>query len=190
MHVGTGTAVYGTLAVVVAAAALLSLPGGTPENAAPRADRGDPGTGVSRDCSETVVYTNRGSSMTPVLEPGENVTVLRGYYRCHNVSVGDIVLYNWTGNPVPVVKFVEAVPSDSLTFDGCRVVRNDELVRNAEGTSYCFDGDRKQMLQLYTGGNISGYLLLGNDPNGSLDSTRFGVVEGGRIVGKISLEGS
>ncbi|MBS2027395.1 MAG: signal peptidase I [Deltaproteobacteria bacterium] len=137
------------------------------------------------------VRTVRGGSMEGIVEPGQRVQILRGYFRDHPVQRGDLVAY---GEPQPIVKEVRAVPGDSFevrSIDGAqRLFVNAELVRTSNGTPYALDAHAARMLGLYAHdyqGKVpaDAFLLLGNLPGGSFDSTHFGLVARRDLVGKV-----
>lgn len=143
--------------------------------------------------SETSIVEVRGTSLSGIVEPGENLKLLIGYYKCMPVEMGDIVAYNFTGNPVPVVKIVKAVSGDRFRLqrnDSCTTIFvNEVIMKNSYGIPYCLDGQAYRLLSLYEKdyrGFIpkDAYLLLGNLPGGSTDSSWFGLVDKGDFVGK------
>lgn len=158
--------VYGVVAVVVLFSAFFGWSASQPS------------------CGSPSSMTVRGDSMQPILRSGQNITVSTGYYTCRDVSVGDIVVMNWSGNDAPIVKTVKAVPGDMLRVEGCQVYRDGDPVRLWNATPYCLDGQAQDMLSIYEG-NASGYLLLGTNPSGGVDSTRFGLVGRRQVMGRV-----
>ena len=135
----------------------------------------------------------RGNSMSPLLKDGDKVRVRYGYYGKHAVQRGDIVVCRLSFRRDPVIKIVRAVPGDRFGLvkieGGVRLLVNDTVVRNSEGLPYMFSGRRKRMLSLYERdyhGVIppNAYLLLGDIPEGSLDSSSIGLVGLEAIIGK------
>lgn len=136
----------------------------------------------------------RGNSLAGVIEPGATVTLLFGYYDCNPVKLGDVVAYSYSGNSEPLVKIVKGVSGDAFGVkqdDGVwRLLINGELVKNAQGELYNLDERAFLLLSLYVvdyNGKIpvDTFLLLGNLPNGSVDSTHFGLVDKTDIVAKV-----
>lgn len=138
------------------------------------------------DCYSIDVQTVTGSSMEPVLPPGEKVVVLENYYSCHPVSSGDIATYQIAGNQ-SIVKYVKAVPGDNLSFRGCHLYRNGKQLKNSQGEPYCLDEHGKTMIRLSEMDNITGYLLLGNKKKGTGDSTMFGLYTKKGFNGKVLM---
>ncbi|MCR4328196.1 MAG: signal peptidase I [Patescibacteria group bacterium] len=138
-----------------------------------------------------------GGSLTGVVENGEKVKVIKGYYACNDAKRGDIVVYNYSGTVDPIVKVVKAIPGDKLELkksnDGWNVVVNGEIVKNSQRVPYLIAGNAYKILNLYVqdyarGGGVvtgGGHLILGNIPTGSLDSTSFGMVTKNDFIGKV-----
>lgn len=136
----------------------------------------------------------RGNSLTGVIEDGAKVKILNNYYQCHAVARGDIVAYRYAGDSAPLIKIVKGVPGDKFDLqsvaDGSVLTINGEIVFNSLGQPYILGKDAGKMISLYIkdyNGVIppNAYLILGNLANGSLDSTRFGLVDKGDILGKV-----
>ena len=140
--------------------------------------------------TNTSVYIVRGSSLSGLVAPGTRVDVLEGYLRCNNLSRGDLVLYNFTGDSVPLIKVVKAVPGDHWFLNGSTIVVNNKTLMNSEGTPYSIGDTRR--LALYTHDYpiipTNTYLLMGNLAGGSLDSSVFGLVDKGDIIGRVLPE--
>lgn len=139
-------------------------------------------------------FTVRGESLRGVIDPGEEITALVGYYACHEAERGDVVLYNYAGNSDHIIKIVKGIPGDSLVLGeaagGSRILINKEVARTSANNPYLLDERSSRLLSLYIkdyNGVIpaEAYLLLGNVESGTLDSTRFGLVGKKDIVGKV-----
>lgn len=138
----------------------------------------------------------RGGSLQGLIEDGRTVKILFGYYRCHKIKRGDVVVYNFAGNKAPIIKIVKAVEGDKFhlerTDGGWHILINGEIVKNSEGQPYLLNERGYKMLSLYERdyqGIIpeNAYLLLGNKTDGSLDSTHFGLVDKSDILGKAEV---
>jgi len=141
-------------------------------------------------------YTVRGESMRPLLKEGQGITGLLGYYACHEVKRGDIILYEPPGKENVIVKKVVGTPGDSFAIEkngtspDWNIVINGSLLTNSAGVAYALDEQKHKILALYERdytGNIpeGAYILLGDAPAGSLDSTQFGLAQKSRIMGKV-----
>lgn len=149
------------------------------------------GEGCSVQMEERIV---RGNSLSGLIENGEVVTVLFGYYECDEIRRDDLVLYSYAGNEVPLIKIIKGIPGDDFKLEQAEpevwhILVNGKVVRNSEGNPYFISGNRYKMLALYEKdfrGKIPKgvYLLLGNLVSGAVDSTRFGFVSKETILGK------
>ncbi|RKZ32841.1 signal peptidase I [bacterium] len=136
----------------------------------------------------------RGRSMMPLLQPGQTIQALFGYYEHYPIQRDDVVLVRYAGNKNPLIKIVKGIPGDSLALayskSGWNIIVNGEPLLNSEGKKYNISGKGYKMLSLYVrdyNGVIpkNTYLILGNDPTGSLDATRFGLISKSNIIAKV-----
>ena len=102
--------------------------------------------------------------------------------------------YEFSGNPEPIIKIVKGVPGDKFGLEKFgnywQIIINGEVVKNSKGEPYQLSESAYNLLSLYVkdyGGVIppDTYLILGNLPAGSLDSSRFGLVDKSGIAGKV-----
>jgi len=137
----------------------------------------------------------RGTSMSPLISAGQNLSLMYGYYGCNAVGKGDIVVYNYSGHPAPIVKVAKGVEGDSFRLEnsteGCgwNILINGDALENSQGVTYCTDDSGYRMLSMYErdyNGVIpeNACLLLGDMAGGSLDSTQFGFVDRSDLLGK------
>ncbi|MBI4993969.1 signal peptidase I [Candidatus Wolfebacteria bacterium] len=138
----------------------------------------------------------RGNSLSGLIEPSTSVKILFGFYDCNKIRRGDIVAYNYAGNPEPIIKIVKGVEGDKFqlkkTSSSWNISINDKIVENSEGEPYVLNERGYKMLSLYErdyGGVIplNAYLILGNAANGTLDSSVFGLIDKSDILGKVKL---
>jgi len=162
-------------------------------------------TGNSTDYVGNVkLFEVRGSSLAPLINPGETIKLLYGYYDNHPVERGDIVAYDYAGNDVPIIKIVKAIPGDKwrvfqkrsfqagrFASDSYQIIVNDKPLKNSEGQYYQIPESNIKMLKLYAESypvlKDDTYLILGNKILGSLDATRFGLVSKSDILGKVEV---
>jgi len=141
----------------------------------------------------------RGSSLSPLMESGETIKAYFGYYKYHAISREDIVLVQFAGNKDPLIKIVKGLPEDKFSLQkidddkGWHILLNNEILKNSQNVSYMVSGKRYDMLNLYARDNKGiipegAYLILGNMPSGSLDSTRFGFIGKSSIIAKVIKE--
>lgn len=136
----------------------------------------------------------KGDSLRGLVNNGEEVIALEGYYTCNEISKEDVVVYTYAGNDNPIIKIVKGVPGDNFniqrTTGGWNIMVNNEILKNSQDIPYLLTENNHQMLSLYEK-DYSGvippntYLILGNLPGGSIDSSHFGLVDKEGIVAKI-----
>jgi signal peptidase I len=136
----------------------------------------------------------RGNSLEPLIKNGETVKILFGYYRCHEIKRGDVVVYSYAGNKNQLIKIVKSLPGDKFnlqkTEGGWHILINGETLKNSENNPYLLDESRQRILSLYER-DYKGimpentYLILGNLTEGTFDSTHFGLVYKSDILGKV-----
>ena len=132
--------------------------------------------------------------MNPLLEDGDVVEIFLNYYDIQDIQRGDLVLYSYAGNDVPLLKMVKALPADKVELfkndNNWTILVNGEVLKNSENENYSFSGKRYDMLSLYINNFDDGiipentYLILGNSVSNVLDSSRFGFVGKNDIIGK------
>jgi signal peptidase I len=139
----------------------------------------------------------KGNSLEPLIKDGETIEVLFGYYDCHTIERNDIVLYSYAGNKNPIIKIIKGIPGDRFslkkTNNGWYILINGEILKNSENQPYILDDQGYRLLSLYEKdykGIIpeDAYLILGNLPQGSLDSSHFGLVGKKDILGKVRVK--
>jgi len=134
-----------------------------------------------------------GTSMSPFINPGDMVKAIYGYYSCHEILRNDVVLYDYAGNKNLLIKFVKAIPGDKWELkkvkDEYEIIVNGVSLFNYEGIPYSLTESSVKMLGLYIKDYPTipdnTYLLLGDKTSGSMDSTRFGLVNKKEIVAKV-----
>ncbi len=151
-------------------------------------------TSIDASCiSRTVTDEVRGDSLSPLLKDGNKVKIQYGFYSCNPLKRGDLVIYNYPGNDIPLIKIAKAIPGDSFTLiktqNGWNIIVNGEVLENSEGMPYSISDSRRAMLALYEKdykGIIppEAILVLGDRPEGTLDSTQFGLISVKDILGR------
>lgn len=138
----------------------------------------------------------RGNSLTPLINPGQTVKLIYGYYDNQSVKREDIVAYNYAGNKAaPIIKIVKAVPGDKWRLeknnqsDDYQIIVNGQPLKNSEGEFYQIPEAKIRMLELYARDYPilpeNTYLILGNQIAGTLDATRFGLIGKSDIIGRV-----
>lgn len=174
MQKNTRTILAGVLALIVISALVLFA---------------DPTCRVEKDS-----WTARGSSLSGIIEDGQKVKAQSGYYQCHTPKQGEVVIYEMPGREEPLMKIVKAAPGDSFsvrkTEEGNRIFVNNQMLVNSQGQPYELSENRLEFLQgyekLYNGKVPEGHVfILGNVPDGSIDSILFGFAPISRLVARV-----
>ncbi len=136
----------------------------------------------------------RGKSMTGIINEGTIVKIIIDYYKKNEIQRGDIIAYSFFENQEPIVKIVKGVPGDKFDILNDKgkwyLLINSKIVKNSDGIPYILNEKAVKILSLYIK-NYKGfipqdtYLILGNLPNGSMDSTEFGLIHRQDIIGKV-----
>lgn len=143
----------------------------------------------------SVTRSVRGSSMEPLFYAGDTVRVEMGSYKCSVPNRGEIVLVRFLGNEAPLLKRIRGVPGDTFAVkllesgEGALLVNSNRLA-NSSGVFYHVPSARAKLWRLYQEQlhgviPIDSFLVLGETETGSLDSSRFGFVAKGDILGKV-----
>ncbi len=142
----------------------------------------------------------RGTSLEPLIAHGTVVTLAMDPTHQLAIARNDLVVANIARHPeAPVLKIVRGVPGDRFGVapaeDGMfHLLINGEVVKNSQGLPYRLGGPSARLINAYVHDDngvmpAATYLLLGDDPSGSLDSTSFGLVGRGGIAGKVIKSG-
>ena len=135
--------------------------------------------------------TVQGTSMAPRIADGETITVGSGGAACAEPLARGEVLVLWTdSHPLPLIKALRGLPGDTLAVRGGAVYVNDTVMRNTEGGAYQLSAGRAAMIELYAhdfGGIIppDTFLVMGENPAGTTDSTCFGLLPRAAIIGRV-----
>lgn len=102
---------------------------------------------------------------------------------------GDFVVFLSDASHMPLIKTIRGLAGDRLALDGNRLLINDKVVINSQGEPYHLPLQRAAMLELYArnyyGVVPAGTMLVMEEPaGGTLDSSRFGLVELKRIIAR------
>lgn len=153
------------------------------------------GENTNQECiTKTEEMIVRGDSLSGVIESGEIIKTLFGYYDCNNIEHNDIVLYQYSRQAASIVKIIKGIPGDKFELkqdnDFWNIFINGVALRNAQYEAYAFSEKKSKMLSLYER-NYKGvipenaYLILGNLTSGSKDSTQFGLIGKSDILAKV-----
>jgi len=146
---------------------------------------------------EYKTFVIRGDSLAPQFAAGRQVKLFTDYYDCHSLSAGDAVAYRWAGNPdAPIAKIVKAVAGNRWRMElvpeknAYQIEVNGRWLANSEGALYQIPEEKARMLLLYAESYPEipegACLILGNMPEGSDDSVKFGLAAQKNIAGRIN----
>lgn len=139
-------------------------------------------------------YVVRGGSLAGILEDQDKVELLFGYYECNNVKVGDLVAYQFANRSTPLIKKVYGVGGDRFLLkeenNAWHIIVNGDVIKNSQNIPFVLNDSSKNILALYVDGYHGiiphdAYLILGNVPEGSIDSTYFGLAGKQDIIAKV-----
>lgn len=149
----------------------------------------------SSNCpTQKETLTINGRSLTGLIESGQEITALMGYYACNPAQRNDVILYNLHPGSEPLVKIVKAVPGDTWSIETQdkknRIIVNGEILTTTTGVPYEISDQSATLLGRYVQSRNNmmienSYLILGNLSAGSMDSTRFGLVSINDFLGKV-----
>lgn len=150
--------------------------------------------GIACPGMETKEEVVQGASLEPLVKDGATIQALLGYYACNPVARGDLILFRLVENENLLIKIAKGLPGDTLALERGEggeytILINGKKAVNSEGLPYVLNNARANMLSLYINdydGTIpaDSYLILGNVPSGSRDSTTFGLIAKSDIAGK------
>lgn len=155
---------------------------------------------VEEDCKAVLENREvRGESLAGVVENGAGVVVEKDYYRCNGElpKRDEVVAYSLAGRPDPIIKQIRAVPGDRFELrqsgdEKWQIAVNGKILKTSEGEEYEIGLSGWKMLSLYEKdykGVVpeGAYLILGNQPGGTLDSTKFGLVSIKDFYGRVQI---
>jgi signal peptidase I len=136
----------------------------------------------------------RGNSLKGLIEPGDSILLVFGFYDCNPIARGDIVAFRHSARENPVIKMVRGVPGDNFkvkdTGAGWQIILNNQILKTTLDEPYVLnENTHRVLLGFQESYNETipddAYLLLGSSVDGDLDSTRFGLIHKSDIVGKV-----
>lgn len=140
---------------------------------------------------ETRSVVVQGSSMSPRIRDGETIAVVSGGAHCAEpITRGEVVVLMTNSNKLPLIKALRGMPGDLLAVKDGKIMINGLAAMNTEGVVYRLPKARAAMIELYAHdykGAIppDTFLVMGENPAGSSDSSAFGLVAREHIIGKI-----
>jgi len=136
-------------------------------------------------CYKEKVVKVVGSSMVPRINNEAEILHLIGYYNCNEIKRNDIITYDFAGNENLLLKQIKAIPGDEFEFYNDTIYINEKVIKNSVNISYKINS---KMLELYSKSYPilpeNTYLILGDNPAGTQDSSKFGLIDKSQIIGK------
>ncbi len=129
--------------------------------------------------------------MSPRIAPGQLIEIQQGPAEClGTLKHGDVVLFHSDSSRVPLIKALRGLPGDKLAVTDGKIVINGTAAANSAGEPYRLSPPRAAMIALYVHDDHGvippdSFLVMGENPAGSLDSSRFGLVARQAIIGKL-----
>ncbi len=123
----------------------------------------------------------RGDSLSPLLPDGSRV-MMKPAACAGKVRRDDLVIFRTGARAQPVIKIAKGLPGDRFAVDQDGfIVVNDVALENSAGAVYRLPARGRAILLAYqhkSGGVIPAdtYLLLGDNANSVIDSTRLGLI--------------
>jgi signal peptidase I len=137
-----------------------------------------------------------GNSLSGIVEDGDKVVILFGYYGCRVPVRGDVAAVNYAGNKYPLIKVIKGVPGDVFALEpgagGQMLLINHQPARTTQGVPYVFSEQKARVFSLYIRDHQgvipdNAYLVLGNLPDGTVDSSQFGLIDRASLLGRVQL---
>lgn len=131
-----------------------------------------------------------GTSMEPMIQDREKVTLLSDFYRCSGKKPqrGDLVAYEYGGNKNPLIKGIIATSEDFVEIRGNILFVENVEIKNSGGESYHFTKGELNMLKMYISEENhipeNSYFILGDNIYNSIDSRKFGAISAKNFLGK------
>jgi len=129
--------------------------------------------------------------MSPRIAPRQLIEIQQGPTEClGTLKYGDVVLFHSDSSRVPLIKALRGLPGDKFAVSDGKIVINGSTVTNSAGEPYRLSPPRAAMIALYVHDNHGvippdSFLVMGENPAGSLDSSRFGLVSRQAIIGRL-----
>ena len=148
------------------------------------------------DCYRIEEKIVRGNSLQGLIEDGQIIKVFLGYYDCHQIEKGDIILFTHGGSENPLIKIVKGIPGDKFnlqkTIGGWHILINENVLKNTLGKPYLINQSGYKMLSLYIADHDEiipeqALLIMGNLTSGTTDSSRLGLISIRDVLGRVKI---
>lgn len=145
---------------------------------------------LSRECYRVISKKIQGNSMAPLLNNGEEVKVLLGYYNCHPLKRNDLIIISFKTQPLNLyVKRLVGLSNDKIEIKDGIIYLNNQILKNSLGKPYQVSerGEKLLLKPLLEQKIPQGYyLVLSEETNiNAFDSRYFGYIEKNHIKGLV-----
>ncbi len=129
--------------------------------------------------------------MSPRIAPGQMIEIQQGPAEClGTLKRGDAVLFHSDSSRIPLIKAIRGLPGDRFEVSNGKIIINGAPATNSAGEPYQLSPARAAMIALYAHDDHGiippdSFLVMGENPAGSIDSSRFGLVTRLEILGKL-----
>ena len=133
----------------------------------------------------------RGHSLEPLIKDGQTIEGNLG--DCPpGPKKGDLILFKHLGFDIPLLKIVVGVPGDRFDLKKSgkfwNLIINKKIAKNSANIPYKLILGKDSILHLYLKGTHgiipkNNWLVMGDNPNGTDDSSRFGLIPKQDILG-------
>lgn len=128
--------------------------------------------------------------MAPRYADGQPIVVSSGGPKCAEpFRRGEVVVLTTNSHVLPLIKSLRGLPGDVFSIQADQIVVNGSVLINSEGLPYRLSMARAAMLNLYAR-DYQGvippdtFLVMGEVPSGSTDSSQFGLIARDAIIGR------
>lgn len=140
---------------------------------------------IEDTCRTEIIESDvRWTSMVPIYQDGDVIKYSSWYYHCYDVIRDDIVIFNTAGRLI--IKRVVWIPWDHWKYDSGTIIMNNLPLKNTVWEIYHIES---KMLDMYANSYPTipnnTYMLLGNNRDGTLDSSKFWLIAKQDIIGKV-----
>lgn len=127
-----------------------------------------------------------GSSMLGIADGGTTVDAMETACAPH-IQMHDLVVFHSGASKEPLIKVIQGVAGDRFRLENDHLLINDRIIKTTAGAPFSFSPSRQKMLDLYVTsykGIIpeNTFLVLGNQKDGTMDSSQFGLVHKNDIL--------
>lgn len=132
-----------------------------------------------------LTYTIVGTSMLPIIEAGNTIDV-QPTACVTAINKGDMIVFKNGADKNPIVKKVKGIEKDTLNITQGQIYINNTPITNTQGLAYILKPNQLALIKLYQGTLAPNtFLVMGENINGTNDSSKFGLIHQNDIIGKV-----